>query len=276
MRTLGVDLAAEPAGTATAAIDWSGSRAEVVAVRIGQTDGQVAELAATAERMGLDSPLGWPEAFVEFVVGHRDGRTPPATDLAGRRLLAYRETDRAITGLTGLRPLSVAADRIGHAAMRAAGLMARLGADGHDLRRDGRGFVVESYPSGALKQWGLPHRSYKGSGGAAARAALIDSVSAAFPALEWGSAEETCRESDHAFDAVICALIARAAALGAVNQPDEGQARLAATEGWIVVPTCPIRQLAQPARFRTENGQVLQVGEDSGASRSLLGSGGLA
>jgi hypothetical protein len=56
-------------------------------------------------------------------------------------------TDEAVRAETGLIPLSVAADRIGHAAMRCAGLLAQLARRGQSVDRCGRGVVVEVYPA---------------------------------------------------------------------------------------------------------------------------------
>ncbi|MEO6713138.1 MAG: DUF429 domain-containing protein [Mycobacteriales bacterium] len=79
-----------------------------------------------------------------------------------RAFLANRETDRAVHQAVGLWPLSVAADRIGLAAMRAAGLLADLADAGRAVDRAGTGVVVEVYPAASLKVWGLPHKGYKG------------------------------------------------------------------------------------------------------------------
>lgn len=75
-----------------------------------------------------------------------------------RRQLAFRRTDEPVRAATGLVPLSVAADRIAHPAMRCAGLLARLALEGQPVDRSGSGVVVEVYPAASLKQWGLPHR----------------------------------------------------------------------------------------------------------------------
>jgi hypothetical protein len=107
--------------------------------------------------------------------------------------------------LTGLVPLSVAADRIGLAAMRCASPLARLAAAGQPVDRAGAGVVVEVYPAAALKRWGLTHSGYKGAGNAAVRHRLVDALSSQAPWLRLGSFEEACRRSDHALDAVIAA-----------------------------------------------------------------------
>jgi predicted nuclease with RNAse H fold len=242
VRTVGVDLAAEPKRTAVATVDWSAGRAALASGVVGQTDDDVIAAMTGAQRVGLDCPIGWPEPFVEFLLAHRQGERLTATDLAGRRRLAFRETDRVVTALTGLRPLSVSADRIGHAAMRAAGLLARLAAEGQPVDRSGAGLVIESYPAAALRQWGLGYRGYK-RGDDASLGVLVDALCGRLGGLDLGDYDGLCRSSHDAFDAVICALIARAAALGLVCRPSEEQVALARVEGWIAVPTCDLADL---------------------------------
>jgi Protein of unknown function (DUF429) len=58
-------------------------------------------------------------------------------------------------------PLSVAADRIGHTAMRCAGLLIQLASQERPVDRRGTGVVVKVYPAASLKQWRLPYRGYK-------------------------------------------------------------------------------------------------------------------
>ena len=54
-----------------------------------------------------------------------------------------------------------------------------------------------------------------------------------------------CRRSDHALDAVIAALNARAAALGLTATPGAEQLDAARTEGWIALPTGNLADLAE-------------------------------
>nr|WP_276611049.1 DUF429 domain-containing protein [Kineococcus siccus] len=61
-------------------------------------------------------------------------------------------------------------------------------------------------------------------------------------------AAEACAASDDAFDAVVAALTARAAAVGAATRPAQGQRAAAAREGWIALPTGPLADLAHPPR----------------------------
>jgi len=91
----------------------------------------------------------------------------------------------------------------------------------------------------------LIYRSYKGAANTAVRQQLVDTLTAAAPWLELGDHEQTCRRSDHALDAVIAALNARAAALGLTTTPAAEQLSAARTEGWIALPTGNLADLAQ-------------------------------
>jgi len=245
MRTVGIDLAAEPKKTAAAVLEWSGGQAVVQFLALNQSDAELVDLVMAADKAGIDCPLGWPEPFIEFLTAQRNGQPLPPTNLEGRKTLAYRRTDFAVRDEVGVMPLSVAADRIGHTAMRAAGLLALLADRGCRVDRAGTGVVVEAYPAAALRRWQLYRHRYKGADCRPVREALVNDLTTAMPALRIGVAEtERCCEYDDALDAVLCALIARAAALGKIQQPDEGQAALAATEGWIAVPTCRLDELS--------------------------------
>jgi predicted nuclease with RNAse H fold len=190
--------------------------------------------------VGVDCPLGWPDEFVSFLVEHHDGHVVAPQDVAGkawRRRLAYRATDRAVQAACGVTPLSVAADRIGLTAMRAAGLLARLADQGRPVDRAGGGVVVEVYPAASLKIWGLPYRSYKGKDGRAGRDALMKALTSAAPWLDLGGHADLCRASDDALDSVIAAMTARATALGLTSRPHPRDADRARREGWIALPT---------------------------------------
>ncbi len=236
MITVGVDLSAEPEGTGVAVLEWRDSTTSVVSLHVGWADGPLIEAMLEADKVGVDCPFGWPDAFVDMVVAHRAGRlaAPPTSGRPWRRGLALRETDRAVHARTGLTPLSVSADRIGHAAMRWAAIAAALDARGVDTRRDGSGLLAEVYPAAALKRWGFAFRGYKRRNGAAARHALVDALRGAAPWLALGAHEPLCRESDDALDALLCALVARAVAVGATAPPTDSAT--AATEGWIHIP----------------------------------------
>lgn len=128
--------------------------------------------------------------------------------------------------------------------MRCAGLLARLAAAGAPVDRSGAGVVVEVYPAAALKHWGLTSRGYKGTANRTVRHQLVDTLTAAAPWLDLGDHEQTCRRSDHALDAVIAALNARAAVLGFTTRPAAEQLSAARTEGWIALPVGTLADLA--------------------------------
>ena len=86
-------------------------------------------------------------------------------------------------------------------------------------RRAGTDLIVEVYPAAGLKLWGLPHSRYKGQAGRTSLNRLVDQLQDAAPWLDLGDAEQVCRDRDHALDAVVAALLARAAALGLTAPP---------------------------------------------------------
>jgi predicted nuclease with RNAse H fold len=239
--TAGVDLAADPAGTAAACLEWSGTGATLRELILPADDEAIVDLIVAAGKTGIDCPLGWPDAFVTFVNAHHTGVAPVPADVPARewrRRLAWRHTDEVTRAATGLVPLSVSADRIGHTAMRCAAIQTVLAHRGHPVDRSGAGAVVEVYPAASLKLWGLPWRGYKTGKNVAALGAVVDGLLEAAPWLDLGVHEDRCRRSDHALDAVIAALTARAAALGQVTRADD--LALARVEGWIALPTQPL------------------------------------
>ena len=120
MRTLGVDLAAATKKTAVAVLEWGAGSARLEHLALDVGDREIVELFGSSDMTGIDCPVGWPQALVPFLTGHLNFDAGPVLaydGIDGRRLLAYRETDRFVTGRTGLIPLSVAADRLAHPAM---------------------------------------------------------------------------------------------------------------------------------------------------------------
>jgi predicted nuclease with RNAse H fold len=249
MLTVGVDLAAQPKNTAIAVIDWSPGRAKVTRLEVGADDDAVIDAVGDVEKAGIDCPLGWPIPFIDFVTAHRDGHEEALDDEPDnerRHRLSYRTTDIATAELLGRSPLSVSSDRIGRTVMRAANLLAKLAAQGEAVDRSGVGVVVEVYPAASLRVWGLTrHRN-----DANWRSDIVDRLTTAPPWLDLGSFEMRCRTSSHAFDAVIAAFTARAAALGLTHAPTDEQMEFARVEGWIAVPTLIDRNRQAPtARY---------------------------
>ena len=235
-----------PERTALASIGWARTRAVVRDLVCPADDGVILEAIAQAGKTGIDCPLGWPDAFADFIAAHRSGHVALPRDDTGtgwRRELTMRRTDAFVRDRLGLVPLSVSADRIAHVALRCAVLLAKLDASGRPVDRSGAGAVVEVYPAASLRSWGLRHRGYKRPSTPDVLAAAADDLLAAAPWLDCGPHEETIRRSHDAFDAVIAALTARAASRGQTCPPGGDDLAAAATEGWIAIPASPISEL---------------------------------
>lgn len=241
MKTLGVDLAAAAKKTAAAVIEWGDAGARLLHLSLGVDDDEIVRLFGSCDVTGVDCPVGWPDAFLPFLTGHLAGKARPVLEydgIEGRRLLAYRDTDRFVTARTGLIPLSVSADRLAHPAMRCAVLQAKIAAEHGPQARDGSGRLAEVYPAASLKSWGLLARGYKGRGGAETQrlAELLAGLKRAAPWLDLAGCGDRLAGSDDLFDALIAALTARAVALGSTLRPEAAQIAAALTEGWIHLP----------------------------------------
>jgi predicted nuclease with RNAse H fold len=248
VRTLGVDLAAATRKTAVAVLAWGGGTARLEYLALDVGDEEIVRLFVDSSMTGVDCPVGWPDALLPFLAGHLNFDPHPVLDhdgIAGRRLLAYRDTDRFVTARTGLIPLSVSADRLAHPAMRCAVIQAKIARDVGPQPRDGSGRLAEVYPAASLKVWGLLARGYKGRGTTEAErlALILDGLTRAAPWLDLAGSAERLAASDDLFDALIASLTARAVALGRTLLPDEGHARSAWTEGWIHLPTGGLSEL---------------------------------
>ncbi len=243
-RVLGVDLATAPARTGLVEATWDGGAWRLTGPYPGD-DGSILERAAGAA-VGLDAPLGWPDAFVEAVDAHHGRR--PWPDGVDPVDLRYRATDRFVVDLDlGVRPLSVSSDLIGAVAWRAAGLMTALGRGrGRALARDGSDGIYEVYPAAALRAWGLLARRgerYKGGrvadpGPRALRQRIVADLAAGVVhpvGLDAGLAAAAV-DSDHVLDAILAALVVTAALAGTTYLPPAALAARAAREGWIHVP----------------------------------------
>lgn len=246
--TAGVDLAAEPKGTALAVIEWMPGSAVLRALRLGVADEAIVLVAARCDKLGIDCALGWPDDFVAFVAGHaaHDVLAADADGaMAWRRTLAYRATDREVREVTGRWPLSVSTDRLGLTAMRCAGLLERLRASGIDVDRAGAGRIAEVYPAASLRLWGFTTAGYRTE--PARRAELVVAVQGEAPWLDLAEFEPLMRASTDAFDAVIAALATRAAALGRSTVAPLRMLEQAHREGWVALPTGSLADLIDPA-----------------------------
>lgn len=259
LRTLGIDLAAQPADTAACLLEWGIAGAEVRWLRRGAecSDEAIVEWMGEADEVGIDAPFGWPETLVELLPEYLvSGAWPVAPRLDKGRLyydgLRYRETDRSVQrlleeqGKGKLWPLSVSSDTIAVVAWRCAHLLHRHAENtGRRLDRIGDStHVFETYPAAALASWGIDRKGYKTktSAGRAkaevARIAILNAIERA--GHGWLDLELTpwARQDlvYHALDGFLSALVARAAAQKHTALPRPEQRDLAEREGWIHVP----------------------------------------
>ena len=246
MRTVGIDLATTEKNTAVCVVDWS-ETVVCVGFKDDATDDGLIQVCrdATVDKVGIDCPFGWPSPFVAAISAHALGQAWPGrghvNPSAFRKTLAFRLTDlRVQENAPGARPLSVAADKLGHTAMRCALLLDALGS----VDRTGRsGKTAEVYPTASLQSW-KPHGLLLGDS-----LAVLGQLEKLIPTMTFQPrAHARCIESDHAFDALICAMTARAVATDRTTQPVTAEeVGRAAVEGWIHVPTVGPEELVYVA-----------------------------
>ncbi len=233
--TLGIDLASQAQKTGVCVIEWSGSGARVRTLHRGGPEAGDEPLRAAIRsghtKVAIDAPFGWPEPFVAAI---RGDEWPDVE----ARALAYRETDRFVHTRAGKLALSVSTDKIAYCAFRCARLLSGL-----DAPRDGSGLAVEAYPDAALRCWlptsfaQRPAASYKGEPGSERREELVDVLLAGLgDRFDIGTGRDDCVKSDDCLDALLCALIARAAERGKTILPGDEHASSARVEGWIHLP----------------------------------------
>ncbi|MET1034736.1 MAG: DUF429 domain-containing protein [Arthrobacter sp.] len=165
--------------------------------------------------------------------------------IAGRRLLAYRDTDRFVTRRTGLIPLSVSADRLAHPAMRCAVIQVKIANASSPQPLDGSGKLGEVYPAASLKLWGIAAKKYKGTGAAEVdvRRGVLRQLQASAPWLDLAGYTAGLTASDDLFDAVMASLTVRAAATDRTFRPDAAESAAALREGWIHLPSGRLKDL---------------------------------
>ena len=243
MLTAGVDLAAEPRGTALAIIEWKETIATLVDLQLGVTDETIVEAAGVVDKLGIDCALGWPIEFIEFLNNHAnlESTSFPDGGMDWRRRASFRESDRHVREVTGKWPLSVSTDRLGLTAMRCAGLQGRLQQSGIEIDRSGSGKIVEIYPGASLRLWGFDTAGYRANEDV--RAELLTTIEHSVPWLNLGSHRELMKSSTDAFDAVIASLATRAAAINQYLSPPKEVLAMAQVEGWIALPTGSITDL---------------------------------
>ena len=253
MRALGVDLAAEAKFTGAVAVEpVDNQRWRAVELDGTANDDRLVHAAQWADVIGVDSPLGWPAAFVAAV--NAQNALQPWPGPTDRSALTHRDTDRVVRSLGVGTPLSVSADKLGSVAMRCALLQRRWAKEvwTRPALRDGSGPLVETYPAAALKAWHIDTKGYKNrrdqDEAQRVRVKVFDAIDDAVGVwLDLDLVRARCVTSDHVLDALVCALVVIAAKAGATHLPSEDQRQAALIEGWIHVPTTTLAAIAPPA-----------------------------
>lgn len=265
--TMGIDLAAQAAKTAVCVLRWDGG-APVVLMLARGTDsestplddkwistrvGGLREDFGEIMKVGIDDPFGWPVPFLDAMAAYRTGPNWPWPIEQSTEQIRLRETDRVVRRRSGRWPLSVTSDRIAIPAMRCAGLLTaiagHIGAD--EVKRDGSGLCCEVYPDPALRAWVagtaavLGKASYKGKENSATRMKLLGALQEQLPLDDPDGLLGQIAAEDDYLDALICALVARAAERGRTYLPESPiEIERAETEGWIHLPRDPLGSLA--------------------------------
>jgi predicted nuclease with RNAse H fold len=235
MRTIGIDLSADRSKTAMSILHWGEGEAVVGPPLLKCTDAVLLDEISglrPGDQAGVDTPFGWPAEFVRAVQAHLSESAWPGRGQDSERYrkdsLRYRRTDRIVRDLIrpASPPLPAPFDRIGAMVARWAHLEDELNNRGLRVDRTGCEPVSEVYPKASRHQWKLldgPRR--------------MDTLLDAAPWLQCDTPTQRAYEaSEHAFDALICALTARAVARGLTAKPGPADLDDARVEGWIHLP----------------------------------------
>jgi predicted nuclease with RNAse H fold len=243
MRTLGVDLASAITNTAACVLEWDDGPPRLgLLVGRNVSDDDIVAMAREVETTAIDAPFGWPQPFAKAIAAYRGGRPWPRRRPEG---LWLRQTDEHAMAVAGGRPpLSVSSDRIARPAERAARLLTLLGVGGRAAGRDGSDDVIEVYPAGALRCWGIATAGYKRPDGVAARTQIVEAITSDLDFVLIDEERNALVATDHAVDALVASLVARAFALGRVHRPADGELTLARVEGWLYLPIGGLGDLA--------------------------------
>ena len=220
-------------------LDWR-TAPRVQAIHRPATDACIVHAAGNdVAAVGIDSPFGWPLPFLSFIQPGREPSRPDSLTQADSDRLKYRSTDLWVREHfhsvgKSVRPLSVATDKLGAVALRCICLVQCLAATrSHES-------IFEVYPAASLANWVEFQGSYKVSSrnkhaATDNRRRILDHF--ADHGLDLSTFDETLTNSDDDLDALVSALTAALAFAGRTLPPPPGLAHLAASEGWIQIPT---------------------------------------
>jgi predicted RNase H-like nuclease len=176
--------------------------------------------------LGLDAPLGWPEAMGQQLAHHQAGMGLTTEPHAMFR----RYTDSAIKQRLGKQPLDVGSNLIARTAHMALTLLQHLrAATGLPIplawaaQEGARWRAIEVYPAATRLVHGVTDKGGHLTG--------LEAV------LDWSRVADTVMASEDAADATVCALAAADFYRGRAVPP--GNEALARREGWIWTGSLP-------------------------------------
>jgi hypothetical protein len=246
-RTLGINLSAAAKFTSLVAIEWKDEGAWITEVVVDLEDDELVGYLSSGDRTGVYAPFGWPVAMVEAVASYTNG---DEWQRASRRQFRHRQTESFVHDvLQGeadqeLWPQSVSCDRLALQARRMAQLREQLFTEtGARFDRAGGDRILEVYTPGASLLWGLASHAENGleiPPDASEKPGLlfIERIEAAAPWLHWKEGKRgVCLKHEHTSDALLAALVARAAELNLTIGPENGDLDIARREGWMHLPS---------------------------------------
>ena len=72
MISAGIDLAAEPKGTALAILEFTNNKANLLYLEQGLDDQALIDKTINADKVGIDCAFGWPIEFAKFIAQNQD------------------------------------------------------------------------------------------------------------------------------------------------------------------------------------------------------------
>jgi hypothetical protein len=246
-RTIGINLSAAAKFTTLVAIEWKDDGAWVSEAIVDLEDDELIGYLSSGDYTGVYAPFGWPVAMVEAVASYTNS---DQWQRASRREFRHRKTEGFVHDVLQaeadqeLWPQSVSCDRLALQARRMAQLREQLFAEtGKRFDRAGGDHIIEVYPPGASLLWGMGN--HLGNGNSKLPEVddkpgkeFIERAEAAAPWLQWRDGKRgVCLKNEHTIDALLAALVARAAELNLTIPPENGEADLAPREGWMHLPS---------------------------------------
>ncbi len=261
---VGVDLATTAKRTGVCELTWPRrGKPRVRFLSPGQwgTDDDLVNEFIGATSVAIDVPFGWPTAFVKVVAQWNSKQRwlgPSYMDVDASKHLRYRATDLevarrvklAITSRNSQLPaggkklrfpqpgISISTNLLGATALRGAGLLELAHDRGVPFDRGsddpGKTRIVEAYPASALAAWDLTW------GGLDCTWPDVP-IERLTSRLEFEDKSQITRRDN--FDALVCAVVARAWHQRQVVSAADIAPHHLAEEGWIAYPKARLEEL---------------------------------